>query len=125
SICRQEGVEAEDEALAMIAAAAEGSVRDGLSILDQAIAHADSAGEGGAIVTADRVRDMLGLADKSARRRLFAALIEGDPAAMLDEVERQYGLGVDPLALLRSLMELTHRIALAQVGGGQAEAQTL
>jgi DNA polymerase-3 subunit gamma/tau len=125
SICRQEGVEAEDEALAMIAAAAEGSVRDGLSILDQAIAHADMGGDGPALVTADRVRDMLGLADKSARRRLFAALLEGDPAAMLDEVERQYGLGVDPLALLRSLMELTHRIALAQVGGGQAEAPTL
>jgi DNA polymerase-3 subunit gamma/tau len=125
SICRQEGVEAEDEALAMIAAAAEGSVRDGLSILDQAIAHADSAEEGATVVTAERVRDMLGLADKSARRRLFAALLEGDPAAMLDEVERQYGLGVDPLALLRSLMELTHRIALAQVGGGQADAPTL
>ena len=125
SICRQEGVEAEDEALAMIAAAAEGSVRDGLSILDQAIAHADIEGADQARVTAERVRDMLGLADKSARRRLFAALLEGEPAAMLDEVERQYGLGVDPLALLRSLMELTHRIALAQVGGGEAEAPTL
>ncbi len=125
SICRQEGVEAEDEALAMIAAAAEGSVRDGLSILDQAIAHADSATDEATVVTAERVRDMLGLADKSAMRRLFSALLEGDPAAMLDEVERQYGLGVDPLALLRSLMGLTHRIALAQVGGGQADAPTL
>jgi DNA polymerase-3 subunit gamma/tau len=125
SICRQEGVEAEEEALAMIAAAAEGSVRDGLSILDQAIAHADIAGDEATSVMAERVRDMLGLADKSARRRLFAAMLEGDPAAMLDEVERQYGLGVDPLALLRSLMELTHRIALAQVGGGEADAPTL
>ena len=127
SVCRQEGVAAEDEALAMIAAAAEGSVRDGLSILDQAIAHADlSGGEGGAItVTAQRVRDMLGLVDKSARRALFAALLAGEPAAMLDEVERQYGLGVDPLALLRSLMELTHRVALAQVGGGRVDAPSL
>ena len=125
SVCRQEGVEAEDEALAMIAAAAEGSVRDGLSILDQAIAHADGASGEATLVTAERVRDMLGLADKSARRRLFAALLEGDAVAMLDEVERQYGLGVDPLALLRSLMELTHRIALAQVGGGEADAPTL
>ena len=64
------------------------------------------------------------MADKSARRRMFAALLEGEPAAMLDEVERQYGFGVDPLALLRSIMELTHRIALAQVGG-EAEAQTV
>ncbi len=126
SICRQEAVEAEEEALAMIAAAAEGSVRDGLSILDQAIAHADVERDSdAALVTAGRVRDMLGLADKSGRRRLFTALLEGEPAAMLDEVERQYGLGVDPLALLRSLLALTHRIALAQVGGGEAEAPTL
>ncbi|PZO66497.1 MAG: DNA polymerase III subunit gamma/tau, partial [Pelagerythrobacter marensis] len=59
-VCTEEGVAAEPEALAMIAAAAEGSVRDGLSILDQAIAQADlDAGEGGALVTAARVRDML------------------------------------------------------------------
>ena len=123
SICRQEGVEAEDEALGMVAAAAEGSVRDGLSILDQAIAHADA--DTGGVVTAERVRDMLGLADKSARRRLFAAMLGGEAGAMLDEVERQYALGVDPLALLRSLMDLTHRIAVAQVGGGASDAPVL
>src|SRR5690606_8057223 len=123
SICRQEGVEAEPEALAIIASAAEGSSRDGLSILDQAIAHADL--EGGSKVTAERVRDMLGLADKSALRRLYASLLEGDPQALLAEVERQYAFGVDPLALMRSLMELTHRIALTQVGGAGADAPTL
>jgi DNA polymerase-3 subunit gamma/tau len=67
---------------------------------------------------------MLGLADKSALRRLFAALLEGDPQAVLDESERQYAFGVDPLALMRSLMELTHRIAVAQIGGGEADAPT-
>ncbi len=122
SVCRQEGVDAEDEALHMVASAAEGSVRDGLSILDQAIAHADL--DGGGKVTAERVRDMLGLADKSALRRLFASLLEGDPQAMLAEVERQYAFGVDPLALMRSLMELTHRIAVTQVGGAGADAVT-
>jgi DNA polymerase III subunit gamma/tau len=122
SICRQEGVEAEDEALRMIAAAAEGSARDGLSILDQAIAQA--GGDADAKVTAERVRDMLGLADKSAVRTLFAALLAGDPQAMLGEVERQYGYGVDPLALLRALMELTHRIAVTQIGGVGADAPT-
>ncbi len=127
SICRQEGVEAEPEALAIIASAAEGSSRDGLSILDQAIAHADSgAGElGGGAITAERVRDMLGLADKSALRRLFSALLEGEPKAMLEEVERQYAFGVEPLALLRSLMELTHRIAVTQVGEAGADAPTV
>ncbi|MBO9517128.1 MAG: DNA polymerase III subunit gamma/tau [Porphyrobacter sp.] len=122
SICRQEGVDAEGEALHMIASAAEGSVRDGLSILDQAIAHADLDTEGK--VTAERVRDMLGLADKSARRRLFGALLEGDPQAMLAEVERQYSLGVEPLALLRTLMDVVHRVAVTQVGGAGADAPT-
>jgi len=130
SICRQEGVEAEAEAIALIASAAEGSVRDGLSILDQAIAHADlesggdegDAGGGQARVTAARVRDMLGLADKGAQRRLFGALLEGNPQAMLEAVDRQYALGVEPLALLRAAMDLTHRVALAQTGRGEADA---
>ncbi|OYW45169.1 MAG: DNA polymerase III subunit gamma/tau [Sphingomonadales bacterium 32-68-7] len=123
SVCRQEGVEAEAEALHMIASAAEGSVRDGLSILDQAIAHADLDTEGK--VTAERVRDMLGLADKSGQRRLFGALLDGDPQTLLTEVERHHALGVEPVALLRSQMELVHRIAVAQVGKAGADAPTL
>ncbi len=121
-ICDKEGVVAEDEALAMIAGAAEGSVRDGLSILDQAIAHADLDADGQ--VTADRVRDMLGLADKSAQRGLYAALLAGDAPALLDGVARQYALGVEPLALLRGLMDLTHRITVAQIGRSGADAPT-
>ncbi|UOR15272.1 DNA polymerase III subunit gamma/tau [Qipengyuania aquimaris] len=121
-ICRKEGVEAEEEALHIIANAAEGSVRDGLSILDQAIAHADM--DTGGKVTAERVRDMLGLADRGAQRRLFAHILDGDAKATLAAVDDQYALGVEPLALMRSLMDLTHRIALAQVSGGEAEAST-
>ena len=119
-VCRLEGVEAEPEGLAIIAAAAEGSVRDGLSILDQAIAHADLDGEGK--VAAARVRDMLGLADKSARRRLLGHLLSGDAKALLALVDEQYALGVEPLALIRALMDLTHRITLAQVSGGEPDA---
>jgi DNA polymerase-3 subunit gamma/tau len=121
-ICAAEGVDAEPEALAIIASAAEGSSRDGLSILDQAIADADL--DAGGRITAERVRDMLGLADKTALRRLFAALLEGDPPAMLGEVERHYSLGVEPLALVRSLMELTHRVAVTQIGRAGADAPT-
>jgi DNA polymerase-3 subunit gamma/tau len=121
-ICAAEGVEAEAEALSVIASAAEGSSRDGLSILDQAIAHAD-LDEGGK-VTAERVRDMLGLADKGVQRRLFAALLEGDAAALIEGVEKQYSLGVEPLALMRSLMDLAHRATVAQVGRSGAEAPT-
>ncbi len=119
-ICGLEGVDADAEALRIIAGAAEGSVRDGLSILDQAIAHADLDGEGK--VTAARVRDMLGLADKSAQRRVLGHLLEGDAKALLAAVDEQYALGVEPLALIRALMNLTHRVTLAQVSGAEPEA---
>ena len=119
-ICGLESVDADAEALRIIAAAAEGSVRDGLSILDQAIAHADLDGEGK--VTAARVRDMLGLADKSAQRRVLGHLLEGDAKALLAAVDEQYALGVEPLALIRALMNLTHRVTLAQVSGAEPEA---
>ena len=118
-ICTWEKVSAEDEALAMIAAAAEGSVRDGLSILDQAIAHADLGGEGR--ISADQVRDMLGLADKGAQRRLFAALLAGEGALLLDLVDRQFALGVEPLALMRASLDLAHRITVTQLGKSGAE----
>ena len=119
-ICAAEQVAAEDEALAMIAAAAEGSVRDGLSILDQAIAHADLGG--GGQVTTDQVRDMLGLADKGAQRRLLGALLAGEGGVLLDLVDQQFALGVEPLALLRAALELTHRITVCQLGKSGADA---
>ncbi len=122
-ICKMEGVEAEDEALAMIANAAEGSVRDGLSILDQAIAHADLGGDGK--VLADRVRDMLGLADKGGQRRLLTAMLEGEAPALLGEIHKQHALGVEPLSLMRGVMDLVHKITVAQIGGSDSDAPTL
>ena len=119
-VCEAEGVEAEPEALQMVASAAEGSVRDGLSILDQAIAHADLAGEGAGgtpRVASDRVREMLGLADKGARRRMLGYLLDGEAASLLAALDDQYALGVEPLALFRALLDLIHRITVAQVGG--------
>lgn len=121
-ICEAEGVTAEEEALALIASAAEGSVRDGLSILDQAIAHADmDGGDGDTRITADRVREMLGLADKGAQRRLFACLLQADPQGLLAAVDDQFALGVEPLALMRALLELVHRVALTQLAQGKAD----
>ncbi len=105
-----EGVEVEPEALAVIARAAEGSARDGLSILDQAIAH----GEGK--VTAAEVRDMLGLADRGRVRRLFAVLLEGDAAATLAQLDEAHALGLDPAALMRGLMETVHAVTRAKAG---------
>ena len=121
-VCEKEGVEAEEEALHIIAAASEGSARDGLSILDQAIAHADLDTDGK--VTGAKVRDMLGLADKGAQRRMLGHLLEGDAKALLSAIDEQYALGVEPLALMRAIMDLTHRITLAQVSGGEADAPT-
>jgi len=114
-ICKAESVEAEDEALAMIAVAAEGSVRDGLSILDQAISHADMAG--GGEVTAAQVREMLGLADKTMQRRLFTAVIGGRGDGVLKEVAAQYALGIEPAAMMRAQLDLVHKVTVAQITG--------
>lgn len=116
----QEGVEAEPEALALIARAAEGSARDGLSILDQAIAHADLEGGG---VRADAVRDMLGLSDRGAVRDLLGLLLAGDAPGALDALRRQYALGVDPHTVMRGLLEAVHGITLAKVGRADDPAQ--
>jgi DNA polymerase III subunit gamma/tau len=113
-ICANEGVEAEDEALALIAQAAEGSARDGQSILDQAISHADIEGDGR--VTAKQVRSMLGLSDRSAVRRLFGLLLEGEAQAVLQEAKRQYSLGVEPSATLVGLLREVHLVTLAKIG---------
>lgn len=120
-ICVKEQVVAEPDALAMIADAAEGSVRDGLSILDQAIAHADLGGHsddaGAAMVRAEQVRGMLGLSDRGSMRRLFAHLIAGDADAMLADLDAQHGLGVDPLAVVRGLLAMVHAITLQKSAG--------
>ncbi len=125
-VAQAEQVVAEPEALALIARAAEGSARDGLSILDQAIAHAGV--EGGA-VTAAAVRDMLGLSDRGAVRTLLDHLVKGEGTASLAALRQQYALGVDPQAVMRALLELVHAITLAKLGtpadaGQSAEERT-
>jgi len=112
AVVEAEGVEAESEALALIARAAEGSARDGLSILDQAIAHGSGA------VTAGQVRDMLGLSDRGAVRALFGHILAGDAPAVLAALGEQHDLGVEPLALLQGLLEAAHGITRAKAGGG-------
>jgi DNA polymerase III subunit gamma/tau len=114
SISRAENAEVEEEALALIARAAEGSARDGLSILDQAIAHAGA--ESGGVVTANQVREMLGLSDRGAVRRLFGLLLEGDAKAALAALADQRDLGVEPLAVLKGLLDVCHATTLAKVG---------
>lgn len=121
-VSEQEGVVADPEALMLIARAAEGSARDGLSILDQAIAHAGLEGGG---VTADAVRQMLGLSDRGAVRDLLTLILAGDGAGALASMRRQYDYGVDPLSVLRSLLETVHGITLTKVGTPPDAAQPM
>ena len=101
-ICNAEGVAIEDEALSMIARAAEGSVRDSLSLLDQAIAH------GAGAVDAETVRTMLGLADRGRVIDLFGYLVQGDLPSALKEFRDQYDSGADPVQVLSELAEFSH-----------------
>ncbi|MFZ1680689.1 MAG: DNA polymerase III subunit gamma/tau, partial [Rhizobiaceae bacterium] len=102
SIAASEGVTVAADALAMIARAAEGSVRDALSLLDQAIAH------GAGSVDADEVRAMLGLADRARVIDLFRRLAEGDVQGALAEFRGQYDQGGDPAVILTDLAAFTH-----------------
>jgi DNA polymerase III subunit gamma/tau len=109
SIASKEAVEIEPAALALISRAAEGSVRDSLSLFDQAIAHA--AGP----VRAEDVRQMLGLADRVRVVDLFESLMKGDIAAALRELRDQYDIGADPSVVLGDLAEFTHFVTRIKV----------
>ncbi|TWH28337.1 DNA polymerase-3 subunit gamma/tau [Aminobacter sp. J15] len=114
-----EGVEAEDEALAMVARAAEGSMRDAQSIFDQAIAH--SSGK----VTAETVRDMLGLADRARIIDLFELLMKGDVAGALTEFRAQYDAGADPATVLTEMAEFNHLVTRIKFVPAAAEDAAL
>lgn len=108
-IAAKENIEVEPAALALVARAAEGSVRDSLSLFDQAIAHA--AGP----VRAEDVRQMLGLADRVRIVDLFESLMKGDVAAALTELRAQYDIGADPAVILSDLAEFTHFVTRVKV----------
>jgi DNA polymerase-3 subunit gamma/tau len=126
AIAEKENIQIEDAALALLARAAEGSVRDSLSLLDQAIAH-----EEGHAIAAHSVRGMLGLADRGRVLDLFETLMGGDIAAALAELAHLYDCGADPLAVMQDLLETTHfltrlKVAPAAEGffdGGSTEAK--
>ncbi|TXL74462.1 DNA polymerase III subunit gamma/tau [Vineibacter terrae] len=119
-IAEAEKVEISPEALRLVAHAADGSVRDGLSLLDQAIAH------GGGVVDAGQVRDMLGLADRGRVFDLFDLLMKGDAPAVLALLGDMYDSGADPVVVLQDLLELTHWLTrLKVVPDGAATAAEL
>ncbi|WP_425091457.1 DNA polymerase III subunit gamma/tau [Tropicimonas sp. S265A] len=118
-VAAQENAEIAEDALALITRAAEGSVRDAMSLLDQAISH--GAGE----TTADQVRAMLGLADRGRVMDLFDLVMKGDAAAALTELSAQYADGADPMAVLRDLAEVTHWVSVIKITPDAAEDPTV
>ena len=118
-IADAEEAEIADDALALIARAAEGSARDATSLLDQAISH--DAGE----TTATQVRAMLGLADRGRVMDLLDMILRGDAAAALTELSAQYAEGADPMAVLRDLAEITHWVSVVKITPEAAEDPTI
>ncbi|HKD46497.1 MAG TPA: DNA polymerase III subunit gamma/tau [Rhizomicrobium sp.] len=109
-IAAKEDVGIEEDALALIARAAEGSARDALSLLDQAIAHHEK-GE----ISAESMREMLGLADRGRVLDLFEKVMSGDVPAALNDLGALYDSGADPLAVMQDLLEITHFLTRLKV----------
>ncbi len=121
AIAEKESVAAEPEAIAMIARAADGSVRDGLSLLDQAIALGTRA-DGGADVTTVLVRDMLGLADRTAVIALMEAIVRGQATAALERLDELHRGGADPVVVVQDLLDVTHFLTRVSVVPALAES---
>ncbi len=112
-IAEAEGARIDPDGLALISRAAEGSVRDAQSLLDQAIVQADD----GEIVSAASIRDMLGLADRAQTIELFELAMRGRAAEALQAFAALYGLGADPVVVMLDLLEHAHGAALAKALG--------
>ncbi|MBI1199949.1 MAG: DNA polymerase III subunit gamma/tau [Phenylobacterium sp.] len=115
-ICENEGARVEAEGLMLIARAAEGSVRDGQSMLDQAIVQADP----GQTVTAAEVRDMLGLADRAQTIELFELLMKGQAGPAIETFRTLYGYGASPDQVMLDLLDHAHGASVAKTVGPQA-----
>ena len=118
-IAGAENTQIADDALALIARAAEGSARDATSLLDQAISH--GAGE----TSADQVRAMLGLADRGRVLDLIDMVLHGDAAGALTELSSQYADGADPMAVISDLAEITHWVSVVKITPEAAEDPTV
>jgi DNA polymerase-3 subunit gamma/tau len=115
-IAEAEGMRVETDALALIARAAEGSVRDAQSLLDQALVQVDAGG----LVTQDIVRDMLGLADRAQTIELFEKMVRGEAGPAIEVFRTLYGFGADPATVVADLLEHVHGASLAKTIGPAA-----
>ncbi len=121
-IAKIEGAQLSDAAIALIARAADGSHRDGLSILDQAIA---TGARDGRVLDEDEVRTMLGLADRTRSFDLLEAVFRGDAAGVLQQMEDDYHNGADPVLVFQDLLEITHWLTRIKLAPTAADAPTV
>ncbi|MEM6414356.1 MAG: DNA polymerase III subunit gamma/tau [Pseudomonadota bacterium] len=121
-IAKKEGSDIDTEGLAMIARAAEGSVRDALSILDQALLQhaATESSDESLPISAEAVRSMLGLADRTQVWDLIDAALSGDGAKSLSAFRTQYDAGADPAAVIRDMLEVLHLATRVKAAGPEA-----
>ncbi len=117
AIVAKEKAKVERDGLFMIARAAEGSVRDALSILDQALIQRTSADE---TVSAEMIRGMLGLADRSQTWDLLQSARKGDARTALEQFRLQYDAGADPAVILRDLLQIAHLLTRVKAAGPEA-----
>jgi DNA polymerase-3 subunit gamma/tau len=118
SVAEREGAKVEEGAIRVIARAADGSVRDGMSLLDQAIAV--GAGEG-KILAEDAVRDMLGLADRARSFDIFERVMGGDAPGAIKALAEDYAAGADPLILLQDVLDVIHWVTRLKVAPSAAD----
>ena len=121
NIAKKEGAVFSDAAISLIARAADGSVRDGLSLLDQAVATA----AGGEELGEDAVRDMLGLADRERSFDLLENLLQGNVAQALEILSQDYANGADPIVLVQDLLEVVHWLSRVKVTPEIADGPTV
>jgi DNA polymerase-3 subunit gamma/tau len=108
-VCEMENVKIDDEAIQIISKTADGSVRDGMSFLDQVISNSEGD------ITAEKVSKILGLASKSVIFELYENILTGEIQKSIDTINAQYKLGVDPVLVLTDLLEMTHFITRVKI----------
>jgi DNA polymerase-3 subunit gamma/tau len=119
SIANREQVKISEAAISIIVRASEGSVRDAMSMMDQAITH------GAEETSAEQVREMIGLADRSRILDLFSLIMEGNALSALNELSDQYAAGADPIVILKDLAEVTHWISVVKISPNTSQDPTV
>lgn len=109
NVLSKEGFDAPSASLKLIASAAAGSIRDGLSILDQAISHT------GGNINEETVREMLGLSSRDELFGLYYNVISGEVSEALNKANHLYSFGADPMLVVQDMMDITHMVLKGKV----------